>query len=79
MPMPPDSGRGMAAALLNGRNAVSFEDVKMVAPAVLNHRIILNYNAKLEKKSAAELVGEILKRVHCADPGLPADMAFDKE
>ena len=68
-----------AVALLNGRNAVSFEDVKMVAPAVLNHRIILNYNAKLEKKSAPELVGEILKRVPCADSGLPPDMAFAKE
>lgn len=68
-----------AAALINGRSAVSFEDVKLVAPAVLNHRLVLNYNAKLEKKSADDLVEEILRHVPCADPGLPADMSFDKE
>ena len=68
-----------AAALLRGHAAVSFEDVKLVASPVLNHRIILNYNAKLEKKSSSELVAELLKRVECADPGLPGTLAFEKE
>ena len=68
-----------AAALLRGHNAVSFEDVKQVAEAVLNHRIVLNYNAKLEKKSASDLVSELLKGVPCADPGLPAGITFEKE
>ena len=68
-----------AAALLNGRGAVSFEDVKRVAPAVLNHRLVLNYNAKLEKKSAAFLVEEIVKHVPCADSGLPEGLTFEKE
>ena len=68
-----------AAALLNGRGAVSFEDVKRVAPAVLSHRLVLNYNAKLEKKSPASLADEILKNVPCADSGLPERLAFEKE
>ena len=68
-----------AAALLNGRAAVGFDDVKLVAPAVLNHRIILNYNAKLEKKSASILTEELLKQVPCADAGLPSGLVFEKE
>ena len=55
-----------ASALMNGRPAVGFEDVRRVAPAVLNHRIILNYRAKLEKKDPFALVGELLKRVPAA-------------
>jgi MoxR-like ATPase len=68
-----------AAALLNGRTAVSFQDVQLVAPAVLNHRLLLNYNAKLAKKTAHDLVAELLKQVPCAEAGLPAGLAFEKE
>ena len=68
-----------AAALLNGRTAVSFQDVQQVAPAVLNHRLLLNYNARLAKKTAHDLVAELLKQVPCADAGLPGGMAFEKE
>ena len=68
-----------AAALLNGRTAVSFQDVQLVAPAVLNHRLLLNYNAKLAKKTAHDLVAELLKQVPCADAVLPGGMAFEKE
>ena len=68
-----------AAALLNGRTAVSFQDVLLVAPAILNHRILLNYNARLEKKSAQDIVAELLKQVPCAEAGLPAGLAFEKE
>ena len=68
-----------AAALLNGRTAVSFQDVQLVAPAVLNHRLLLNYNARLAKKTAHDLVTELLKQVPCADTNLPGGMAFEKE
>lgn len=68
-----------AAALLNGRPAVGFEDVKLVAPAVLNHRLILNYNARLEKKTASALAEELIEKVPCADPGLPSDVVWEKE
>lgn len=49
-----------AAALLDGRPAVGFEDVRLVAPSVLNHRLILNYQAKLEKVTTFDLVEKIL-------------------
>ena len=68
-----------AAALLNGRTAVSFQDVQQVAPAVLNHRLLLNYNARLAKKTAHDPVTELLKQVPCADTNLPGGMAFEKE
>ena len=35
-----------AYAALAGRPTVGFEDVKAVAPHVLNHRLILNYQAQ---------------------------------
>ena len=36
-----------ASALLAGRPTVGFDDVKTVASPVLNHRVILNYQARL--------------------------------
>ncbi|MDR0931964.1 MAG: AAA family ATPase [Victivallales bacterium] len=60
-----------AAALLAGRPTVGFEDVKSVAPAVLNHRLILNYQARLEKISSFDLVDMLLSKVDPAGVELP--------
>ncbi|NLE41254.1 MAG: AAA domain-containing protein, partial [Lentisphaerae bacterium] len=49
-----------ALALLDGRPSVGFEDVKAVAAPVLNHRLILNYQARLDKVTAESLVQELL-------------------
>ena len=56
-----ESARG--AALLAGRPTVGFEDVQSVAAAVLNHRLILNYQAKLEKVTSFDLVRMLLERI----------------
>jgi MoxR-like ATPase len=37
-----------ARAVLHGRYYVSCEDIRAVAPAVLRHRIITNFNAEAE-------------------------------
>jgi MoxR-like ATPase len=37
-----------ARAVLHGRSYVSCEDIRGVAPAVLRHRIITNFNAEAE-------------------------------
>ncbi len=60
-----------AAALLAGRPTVGFEDVKSVAPWVLNHRLLLNYQARLEKITSLQLVETLLEKVQPADIKLP--------
>ena len=64
-----ESARG--AALLAGRPTVGFEDVKYVAPSVLNHRLILNYQAKLEKITPYDLVDKLLQAVEPSGMELP--------
>src|SRR5262249_56158513 len=49
-----------AYALLEGRPTVGFEDVKAVALPVLNHRLILNYKARLDQVGASALIGHLL-------------------
>ncbi|MBR4372601.1 MAG: hypothetical protein IKS92_16245, partial [Victivallales bacterium] len=51
-----------AAALLDGRPTVGVDDVKSVALPVLNHRLILNYQAKLEKVTTASLINLLLEK-----------------
>ena len=54
---------GRATALLEGRDAVTPDDVKAVAPAVLRHRIIPTYYAVAEKISTDDMIAEILETV----------------
>src|SRR5207248_46398 len=49
-----------ALALLHGRPTVGFEDVQAVAPAVLNHRLILNYKARLDQIDTFAVVRDLL-------------------
>jgi MoxR-like ATPase len=52
-----------ARALINERPHASFEDVRFVAGAVLRHRIVLEYNARIEGLTANDLVRSILEEV----------------
>lgn len=63
-----------AAALLSGRPTVGFEDVKMVAPAVLNHRVILNYQARFDGVDTFTVVDTLLKALDETDLNLPDDL-----
>ena len=67
-----------AAALLAGRPAVGFEDVRSVAPAVLNHRLILNYQAKLDKITPAILSERLLEKVDPAGIEWPQGVTAGK-
>lgn len=60
-----------AAALLSGRPAVSFDDVKAVVPAVLNHRLILNYRARMDNVTSGTIIDRLLDEVDEADLNLP--------
>jgi MoxR-like ATPase len=50
-----------ARALLAGRYAASVEDVRALAPAVLQHRILTNFTAEAEGLSSREIVRRLLE------------------
>lgn len=52
-----------AHALLNGRNEVYPEDVKTVAPFVLQHRLIMTYHAQAEGLTPLNVITRILSKV----------------
>jgi MoxR-like ATPase len=52
-----------AYALSKGRNYVLPDDVKLLAPHVLSHRLILTHSAKTEKKDPAQIVRTIVGQV----------------
>jgi MoxR-like ATPase len=58
-----------AKALLSNRYAVSLEDIKFVAPAVLRHRILLNFQAEAENIDTDRIVGALLLDV--SEPNSP--------
>lgn len=52
-----------ARALLQGRFAATAEDVRALAPAVLRHRILLNFNAEAEGLTTDDAVTALLEAV----------------
>lgn len=52
-----------ARALLNERTHASFEDVKAIAPAVLRHRLVLDYHARVEGLTPNDLVRGLLEEI----------------
>ena len=54
---------GKARALLNGRFAVSCEDVRALAEPVLKHRIIVNYRAEAEGIDSSQIIQKLLQYV----------------
>ncbi|MES2995356.1 MAG: AAA family ATPase [Verrucomicrobiota bacterium] len=52
-----------ARALLQGRLNASFEDVKAIAPAVLRHRIVADYNSRVEGRGVSEILTDLLAEV----------------
>lgn len=67
-----------ARALIQGRINASFEDVKAVAIPVLQHRIILEYHARIDGLSTRQVVEALLAEVPTqalATPGTLAEPA----
>ncbi|UPL49273.1 AAA family ATPase [Hymenobacter sublimis] len=52
-----------ARALIHGRFAATLEDLQTLAPAVLRHRVLLNFNAEAENLTTDDAVRELLKAV----------------
>jgi MoxR-like ATPase len=68
------SPRGMQALIrgakvhcaLDGRTAVSVEDVRRVALAALRHRVILNFQGEAESRDIDQLVNEVIDSIPTA-------------
>lgn len=54
---------GKARAVLQGRPAVSLDDVRAVAAPVLRHRVLLNFQAEADGIGAASVVAQVLDHV----------------
>jgi MoxR-like ATPase len=50
-----------ARAALDGRPMADFDDLKVVAPTVLTHRLVVNFAAEAAGRGAPDLVAELLR------------------
>ena len=60
-----------AAALLDGRFAVSPADIERVAYPVLRHRVLTNFAAQAEGVSVEQVIADLLEHVHAPRSGIP--------
>lgn len=63
-----------ASALISGRPSAGFEDVRLVASAVLNHRMLLGYKARMDKVDTRMVIKALMKKLQEVQLGLPSDM-----
>jgi MoxR-like ATPase len=59
-----------ARTILQGRYAVSVEDIQALAPSVLRHRIIPNFKAQADGLSSLEIVARLLSEVKPSADGV---------
>jgi MoxR-like ATPase len=50
-----------ARAAMDGRPMADLDDVKAVAPSVLRHRLVTNFNAEAAERTSEDLVAELVK------------------
>jgi MoxR-like ATPase len=63
-----------AYAFLAGRPTTGFEDVKAIAGAVLNHRLVLNYKAKFDGIDSYAIIEQLLSEIDETGIKLPRDI-----
>ena len=64
-------------ALVHGRPSAGFEDVQAVAQPVMNHRLILNYQARFDRITTSQLVRELIGRLDETGLKLPGDVQWE--
>ena len=64
-----------AHALIDGRPSAGFEDVKAVAAPVMNHRLILNYNARFDQVGVGTILQQLIAQLSEAGLNLPTDVS----
>jgi MoxR-like ATPase len=50
-----------ARSAMHGRGVPNFDDVRAVAPAVLRHRLVTNFQAEADGRTAADVVEELIQ------------------
>jgi len=63
-----------ARALMNGRINASFEDIKAVAIPVLQHRIVLEYQTRIDGATCRNIIEDLLKEIPTQDLDTPASL-----
>lgn len=66
-----------AHALISGRPTVGFEDVDAVAPHVLNHRMLLNYQARFDRMDTLKVIKDLIQSIDESEIHLPDDMKLE--
>ena len=64
-----------ARALMNGRINASFEDVSAIATPVLQHRIILEYNARIDGKTNTGVISDLIQEIPHQNLSLPKTLS----
>ena len=65
-----------ARTILQGRYAVSVEDIQALAPSVLRHRIFPNFKAQGEGLSSLDIISRLLSEVKPSEDGKAARLAL---
>ena len=60
-----------ARALMSGRHHTSYEDVESLAHPILRHRILLDYQAKVEGITPDDVISSILEEIRPVTDALP--------
>jgi len=58
-----------ARTILQGRYAVSVEDIQALAPSVLRHRIMPNFKAQADGLTSLDIIGKLLNEVKPSEDG----------
>ena len=58
-----------ARTILQGRYAVSIEDIQALAPSVLRHRIMPNFKAQADGLTSLDIIGKLLNEVKPSEDG----------
>ena len=57
---------GRVLALMRGRRHLSIDDIRELAPAVLRHRVILNFDAHADDQTPDKILEQILLSIPTA-------------
>ncbi len=68
-----------ALALMRGKPAVGFSDVRAIAESALAHRLVLDFSARLENWDGCRVVGELLKVISEIEEELPSTVQLPGE
>jgi MoxR-like ATPase len=63
-----------ARALMQGRLNASFEDVQALAGPVLQHRVILDYSARLDGRDSPQVISQLIQEVPVRAGDLPKSL-----